>query len=414
MSIQRVQRLLCERTQEFRVLQQIIEAVGSTLELPVVFDEILRLVSEVTAADACLLYLLDDATATLVLEASKPPHPDSVGRIALQVGEGLTGWVAQERRPIVIARHAFDDPRFKAFQQLPEDRYEAFLSVPMTTRDRLVGVINIQHRKPHRYGAESVAMAELIGRLVGGAIANARLHRSVQQHRRELRTLAQVSEVVVSEQYLDEILQLIVTVTAELMHSKICSLMLLDDAKQELVIKATQALSPAYRNKPPIKVGQSISGKAVKERGPITVLDVANDRGYMFPELAKREGLCSLLCVPMIAKDQVIGVLNCYTSQPHRFSNDEVRALSTIANQAAAAIERTRLLDEAVTAREALETRKLVERAKGILMAEARLTEAQAFRALQQQSMQKRKSMRDIAEAIVLSREIAPAMTGTR
>ena len=414
MSMQRVQRLLCERTQEFQVLRQIIEAVNSTLELPGVFDEILRLVSQVTAADACLLYLLDETTKTLVLEASKPAHPDSIGRIALQVGEGLTGWVAQERRPMAIARRAFDDPRFKAFQQLPEDRYEAFLSVPITARDRLVGVINVQHRKPHRYGAELVAVAELIGRLDGGAIANARLYQSVRQHRRELETLARVSEAVVSEQYLDEILRLIVTVTAELMDSKICSLMLLDEAKQELVIKATQALSPAYRNKPPIKIGQSISGQAVKDRRPIAVTEVAKDRRYMFPELAQREGLRSLLCVPMVAKDQVIGVLNCYTSEPHHFSDDEVRALSTIANQAAAAIERTRLLDEAVTAREALETRKLVERAKGLLMAEARLTEAQAFRALQQQSMQRRKSMREIAEAIVLSREIAPSPTRTR
>ena len=96
MSKQRVPQLVGERTQVFHVLRQIIEAVNSTLELPIVFDEILRLVSEVTAADACLLYLLDETTGTLILHASKPPHPESLGRIALQMGEGLTGWVAQE------------------------------------------------------------------------------------------------------------------------------------------------------------------------------------------------------------------------------------------------------------------------------------------------------------------------------
>ena len=233
-----------------------------------------------------------------------------------------------------------------------------------------------------------------------------RLSQSVRQRRRELETLARVSEAVVSAQYLDEILRLIVTVTAELMGSKVCSLMLLDADKQHLVIKATQALSPAYRDKPPIKVGQSISGQAVKERRPISVLDVTKDRRYMFPAVAKREGLCSLLCVPMTVKDRVIGVISCYTSQEHRFTEDEIRALSTIANQAAVAIEHTRVLDEAVATREALETRKLVERAKGILMEEGRLTEAQAFRALQQQSMEKRKSMRDVAEAILMVREL--------
>jgi len=405
-SIRQLQQVLCERTEEFRVLRQIIEAVNSTLDLQAVPQQILELVSQVTAADACLLYLLDESGQSLVLQASKPTHPQNIGRITLRIGEGLTGWVAKERRPVAIGRKAYDDPRFKLFQQLPEDRYEAFLSVPIATRDRLVGVINVQHREPHRHKAETVALVETIGKLVGGAIANARLYQAARQRRRELETLARVSEAVVSERYLDEILQLIVTVTAELMGSKICSLMLLDEAKQVLVIKATQALSPAYRNKPPIQVGQSVSGQAVKERRPISVMDVTTNNGYMFPEIAKREGLRSLLSVPMLVEERPIGVINSYTSQEHAFSDDEIRVLSTIANQAAAAIERTRLIDEAVSAREALETRKVIEQAKGLVMAEAGLTEAQAFRLLQQQSMEKRRSMRQIAEALVLAHEL--------
>ena len=229
---------------------------------------------------------------------------------------------------------------------------------------------------------------------------------SVQQLRRQLKTLAQVSQAVVSERYLDEILQLIVTVTAELMGSKICSLMLLDEAKQVLVIKATQALSPAYRNKPPIKVGQSISGRAVKERRPIGVPDVARAAGYMYPELAKQEGLKSLLSVPMMIKERAIGVLNLYTATEHAFSEDEIRVLSTIANQAAVAIENTRLLEQSASLRKSLEERKLVEQAKGLRMKALRLSEAEAFRMLQRQSMEKRKTMREIAEAILLAHEM--------
>ena len=228
----------------------------------------------------------------------------------------------------------------------------------------------------------------------------------VRQLRRELQTLAQVSQAVVSERYLDEILQLIVTVIAELMGSKICSLMLLDEARQMLVIRATQALSPAYRNKPPIKVGQSVSGRAVKERRPISVSDVTKDNGYMFPELARREGLRSLLSVPMVMQDRAIGVLNCYTSHEHRFSDEETRVLSTIANQAAVAIEHTRVLDQALALQKSLDDRKVIERAKGILVEELHLSEAEAFRTLQKQSMEKRKTMREIAEAILLAREL--------
>lgn len=392
--------------QEFQVLRQIIEAVNSTLELQTVLQQILGLVSDVTSSDACLIYLLDEPAQRLVLQASRPAHPESVGRVALHVGEGLTGWVAQQRQAIVIDRQAFADPRFKEFQQLPEDHYEAFLSVPIMSSGRLIGVINVQHRAAHAHRPETVTLVESIGSLVGGAIANARLYQSIRQRRRELEALARVSDAVVSERYLDEILGLIVAVTAQLMRSKICSLMLLDEANQTLVIKATQALSPAYRNKPPIQVGQSISGRVVNERKPISVPDVTKDEGYMFPEIAEREGLRSLLSVPMIIQDRVIGVLNCYTAQEHRFSEDEIRVLSTIANQAATAIEHTRLLEEAVTAREALQARKVIERAKGILMMEARLTEAQAFRLLQQQSMTRRKSMRQVAEAVILAHEL--------
>lgn len=399
-------QIASEPSRHLRVLRQIIEAVNGTLDLRTVLQRIVELVSQVTAADACLLYLLDDAEEHLVLQASKPPHPESVGRIALQIGEGLTGWVAKERRPIVIAQRAFNDPRFRAVQQLPEDRYEAFLSVPIEARERLIGVINVQHRKARDSSAQTVALVGNVGQLVGGAIANARLYETGKQRQRALEALARVSEAVVSQRYLDEILQLIIAVTAELMHSKICSLMLLDEAKQALVITATQALSPAYRNKPPIKVGQSISGQVVNERRPISIVDVTKAAGYMYPELAAREGLKSLLSVPMMVKDEVIGVLNLYTAIEHRFTAREIQLLSTIANQAAVAIENTRLLEQSVALQKSLEDRKLIEKAKGILMKELRCAEPEAFRQLQKQSMARRKTMREIAEAIILAQDL--------
>lgn len=226
------------------------------------------------------------------------------------------------------------------------------------------------------------------------------------QRGRILEALAQVSDAVVSEPYLDDILQLIVTVTAQLLGSKICSVMLLDDTRQTLRIRATQALSARYRDKPPVRVGESLSGRAVQSRHPIAVLDVTRAEGYHYPDLAAQEGLKSLLCVPMMVKDRPIGVLNVYTAVEHRFSDDEIRTLSTIANQAAVAIEQARLIEQAATLEQSLADRKLIEKAKGILMTEHRLSEADAFRALQRQSMEKRKAMRDIAEAVLLAHDL--------
>ncbi len=219
--------------------------------------------------------------------------------------------------------------------------------------------------------------------------------------------LYEVSRAIASNRYLEEILLLVVGMTADLMGSKICSLMLLDEEKQELVIKATQSLSEHYRTKPPIKVGESVIGRVVQKKVPITVSDVTTESGYKYPEIAKAEGLRSLISVPMMIKNRVMGVLNCYTTSEHEFGEEEIQLLIGVANQAAVAIENTNLLAEKVAAVEALETRKRVERAKGILMKRYSISEAEAYRRLQKQSMDKGHSLKDVAEAIIVSEEIA-------
>ena len=215
--------------------------------------------------------------------------------------------------------------------------------------------------------------------------------------------LYEVSRAISSNVYLEEILSLVVGLTAELMDSKICSLMLLDEKKQELIIKVTQSLSEKYRTKPPIKLGESVSGRAVKEKKPIMILDVAQEAAYRYKDIAREEGLKSMISVPMMIKSRVVGVINCYTAQLHRFSDEEVKTLAGVANQAAVAIENTHLRAEKVAAEEALEVRKKVERAKSILMRQYQISETEAFRRLQKQSMDQRYSIKQIAEAVIVS-----------
>lgn len=221
-----------------------------------------------------------------------------------------------------------------------------------------------------------------------------------------LDAITKISKTITSDLYLEDILRLIVTVTAEIMGSKICSLMLLDEDKEELVIKATQSVSQDYNKKPNLKIGEGIAGRVVKENKPISVYDVSKDSRYMNLEIAKKEGLCSLLCVPLFVKGKVIGVLNSYTSTFHKFTKREINALMTVANQAAVAILNTELMVKTKIIQEELESRKLVEKAKGILMKSQSLTEEKAFRVIQKKSMDLRKSMREIAEAIILANEI--------
>ena len=223
---------------------------------------------------------------------------------------------------------------------------------------------------------------------------------------KQIEALSKVASLITSGLYLEELLKLIVNVTAEVMNSKICSLMLLDPEKNELTIRATQSISEAYNKKPSIKVGNGIVGIVAKENKPICILDVKQETRYLNRDIAKKESLCSLASVPLAVKGRVIGVLNCYTSRKHKFSAYELDILTAMANQAAVAIENAELSLRAQSAEEALTTRKLIERAKDILSQEANVLPSEAYRLMQKQSMDTRKSMREISEAIILAREL--------
>jgi uroporphyrinogen-III synthase len=155
------------------VLHEIGSRIAAADPLHAVLERVVQFVSSLVRCDSCFVYVLEGDA--LVLRASKTPHPDVVDRLTLRVGQGITGWVAEHRQPVAVSRHAFEDPRFKTFNELPEDRYEAFLSVPVVSRDRLVGVINLQHRQPHQHTSREIRLISTIGFLVGAEIELARL-----------------------------------------------------------------------------------------------------------------------------------------------------------------------------------------------------------------------------------------------
>jgi signal transduction protein with GAF and PtsI domain len=139
-----------------------------------VLKKVLGFATGVVECDSCFIYVREGDE--LVLRASKNPHPEMVNRLKLKVGEGITGWVAQHREPVALALNAWKDPRFKLFNDLPEDRFESFLSVPLVTRgERVVGVINLQDRKPHHYSPREISLISTVGALVGAEVELARL-----------------------------------------------------------------------------------------------------------------------------------------------------------------------------------------------------------------------------------------------
>ncbi len=219
----------------------------------------------------------------------------------------------------------------------------------------------------------------------------------------QIKALSKISKAIASEQYLEDILKLVVAVTAQVMDSNICSLMLIDEKKRELIIRATQSVSEDYNKKPPLKIGEGIAGRVAKENKPIAVKDVTKEKEYKYQDIAKKEKLRSLLCVPLSVKGKVIGVINCYTPKPHDFTETETDILTSIANQAAVAIENTELMVKTRVIQEELESRKRIERAKGILMKGDGLSEEEAYTRIQKYAMNSRKTMREVAEAIILA-----------
>jgi len=225
-------------------------------------------------------------------------------------------------------------------------------------------------------------------------------------HKKQIKALSEISQAISSDQYLDDILKLIVTVTANVMDSKICSLWILDEREKVLRIRATQTISEEYLKERSLKLGEGVVGYVAQENKPLAILDVLKEPRYKEKALAKKEGLISMLSVPMVVKDKVIGVINCYTSYPHGFTETERAILTTVANQAAICIENTELMVKTKVIQEELETRKLVERAKGILMKQYTMSEDEAFKRIRKASMDSRKTMRQIAEAILLTEKM--------
>lgn len=167
-------------------LHELSARMATANPLGEVLERVIDFVSAVAKCDSCFVFVLEDNE--LVLRASKNPHPDEVGRLSLSLGEGITGWVARYHQPVAIAQNAFHDPRFQFFNELPEDRFESFLSVPVLCRGRLVGVINLQNREPHSYTKQEIRLISTMGYLVGAEMEMARLEEKSSQLSDELET----------------------------------------------------------------------------------------------------------------------------------------------------------------------------------------------------------------------------------
>lgn len=224
-----------------------------------------------------------------------------------------------------------------------------------------------------------------------------------------IKALTDISRAITSDLYLEDLLKLIVMVTAKVTGVAICSLWLIDESVSpaRIRLKATQAIAPEYVKDRSLNLDEGVVGHVATHKRPLIIKNVLRNQRFKEKEMARRLGLVSMVGVPLCDKsEKVIGVLNCFTGKPYSFSKTEVNLLTAVANQAAVAILNTELMVKTKVIQEELETRKLVERAKEILMQKKKLNGDEAYRWLQKKSMDSRKSMRQVAEAVLLSSEL--------
>src|SRR6187549_3873118 len=199
-----------------RLLTETIAAVNSTLDLDEVFEVIAHKVAEALETDACFVYLYDEAADELVLRASYGTRVEELTRVPkMRPGEGITGTAAADRAPVMIPKAAHLDPRFKSFTNLREEQYVSILAVPILSKDRLEGALNVRTEAPREFGPDEVDLLMAIAGQVAQAIENAKLYDHAQRRVAELEALAKISEAVSESLYLEESLEAIVKTTMD-------------------------------------------------------------------------------------------------------------------------------------------------------------------------------------------------------
>lgn len=339
------------RPQAVTALREMARALSAAWDLDTTLDLIARKTTEVMHVDSCSIYLLDPASDTLRLRASTGLARRAVGRATLRLGEGMTGYAVQTNQP-VYAADAQHDPHFKWLDEAEETLFNSLLAVPLTIETDVIGALNVQTERPYTFTNDDIAILSLIGDLAAGALAKAQLYDRQRRQLAEMRALAQVSEAITSPQYLDDMLDVVMEMAAQVMNTAVCSLFLLNETGAHLELRSARHHNNPYRHRPPLPIGEGVTGTVAATGKPLYIADVRTDPRYAGHELARAEGLVSLLSVPLSVRDRVIGVLNGYTAVPRAFTEEEQTWFATLANQTALAIENARLVTHTAVIRE--------------------------------------------------------------
>ncbi len=344
-------------------MAQVSHVLHSTLDPQEALRLILRETVRLTRASSGSVVLVNPTTGFLEIQAAHglPPNAD---HLKLRVGEGITGWVAFTGRPARVGDVARDERYIMLRANIRSE-----LAVPLRVNDDVRGVLNVDADREDAFSEEDQLLLEDLALQAAGVIRNTWLYEQLRQKARLFESLVNVGQIINSALNVDDALSAITREACGLMAGRMCSLLLLDASREWLDLRASHGAGEAYLTKPRLSVGDSLLGTVVRRRKPAQVLNVQKSSGYQSVNIARCEGLVSLLSVPLLYRGQAIGVLCVYTDKPHNFSNEEIRILSALAELSAIAIEKTRLYERLVDVEEQLRQSEKLS-ALGLLAAE--------------------------------------------
>jgi two-component system, sensor histidine kinase PdtaS len=319
----------------------LIECAASAGSEDALLAELSNVLARATGADGCDI-LLRDSGDTLVLRASILA-PEYINRVRLGRGVGLCGQAFQSGEALFIRRHAERYAGYAKYPGIDDQHCEAVAVLPIPGSDRPLGVMLLRKATPWNHGGSLRKLCLRLAEVASSVIQGYRKAYEAGSRSNKLGALSQVTKTISTSPYLEEILQLLVNLTAQQFDYRVCTVRLLDQSHGELVLRATQATAKAYQRKRAIKLGESIAGRAISENRPIMVADVQVEEDYIGHDLAVEQGLRSMICVPLTVQDRPVGVLTCYSGEVRDFPPDEIRALETLAQQAAISIEHAKL-----------------------------------------------------------------------
>lgn len=351
------------RYERLQLLYQVSNVIHSTLEpqeaLQLIVSEAVRMVRATSGS----VVLINPTTGFLEIHASQN-LPSTATRLKLRVGEGITGWVARNGKPARVG-DVTRDPRYVMARR----GVRSELAVPLEVNDETRGVLNVDSDRADAFAAEDQELLQELALQATKVIQNTWLYEQLRLKVHLFESLASVSRTINSTLNLDEALQAITREACVLMRARMCSLMMLDESREWLDLRASYGAGEAYIRKPRLAVGDSLLGVVMRRKKPMQVTNVQASSRYQQVDVARREGLVSLLSVPLLFAGQAIGTLSVYTGRPYNFSNEEIRILSALAELSAIAIEKARLYERIVDVEEQLRQNEKLS-ALGLLAAE--------------------------------------------